>query len=102
MDIVRCIPSTIETPLPPSNSARYNINVENPRGECRGIVRAELDDVALSGHQARIPLTDDGTTHRERTVFGWSPPSRRAPNCFRSPWRNRRLDLEGRARWLAR
>jgi hypothetical protein len=69
MDIVQCISSTAETPIPPPNSARYNINAENPRGECRGIVRVELDDVALSGHQAPIPLTDDGTTHRQRIIF---------------------------------
>ena len=52
------------------NSARYEIQVENPGGVCRGIVRAELDGVALPGDQARIPLADDGATHHVRVVLG--------------------------------
>jgi len=51
-------------------SARYDIRVENPDGVCRGIVRAELDGEALAGNQARIPLADDGATHRIRIVLG--------------------------------
>jgi cyclic beta-1,2-glucan synthetase len=51
-------------------SSRYDIAVENPGGVCRGIVRAELDGVALPDRQARIPLTDDGATHRVRVVLG--------------------------------
>ena len=40
-------------------SARYDIRVENPHGVSRGIVRAELDGVALPGHRAQIhcPMT---------------------------------------------
>jgi cyclic beta-1,2-glucan synthetase len=52
------------------HSARYDIQVENPHGVSRGIVRAELDGVALPGNQARIPLADDGATHRVRIALG--------------------------------
>jgi cyclic beta-1,2-glucan synthetase len=52
------------------HSARYDIQVENPRGVSRGILRAELDGVVLSGNQARIPLADDGATHRIRIALG--------------------------------
>ena len=51
-------------------SARYDIVVENPGGVCRGVVQAELDGVALSENEARIPLADDGATHRVRVVLG--------------------------------
>ena len=51
-------------------SARYDIQVENPRGVCRGIVHAELDGEALSGNQARIALVDDGASHRVRIILG--------------------------------
>jgi cyclic beta-1,2-glucan synthetase len=52
------------------HSARYDIQVENSRGVSRGILRAELDGVVLSGNQARIPLTDDGATHHVQIVLG--------------------------------
>jgi cyclic beta-1,2-glucan synthetase len=52
------------------HATRYEINVENPAGVCRGVVTAELDGVALPGKQARIALTDDGTTHRVRVILG--------------------------------
>jgi cyclic beta-1,2-glucan synthetase len=52
------------------HSARYDIQVENPRGVSRGIVRAELDGVRLHGDETRIPLADDGATHRVRIVLG--------------------------------
>jgi cyclic beta-1,2-glucan synthetase len=52
------------------HSARYDIRVENPAGVSRGVVRAELDGVALPGQQARVPLVDDGATHRVRVVLG--------------------------------
>ena len=52
------------------HSAHYDIRVENPRGVSRGIVRAELDGVTLSGNQVRIPLANDGATHRVRIVLG--------------------------------
>ena len=34
------------------------------------VVRAELDGVALSGNQARVPLVDDGITHRVQIILG--------------------------------
>jgi len=52
------------------HSSRYDIAVENPTGVCRGIVRAELDGMALLGNEARIPLADDGVTHHVRIVLG--------------------------------
>jgi cyclic beta-1,2-glucan synthetase len=52
------------------HSTLYDIRVENPRRVSRGIVRAELDGVALPGNQARFPLADDGTTHCVRVVLG--------------------------------
>jgi cyclic beta-1,2-glucan synthetase len=52
------------------HSAHYDIAVQNPGGVCRGVVRVELDGVALSGTQARIPLGDDGSDHRVRVVLG--------------------------------
>jgi cyclic beta-1,2-glucan synthetase len=51
-------------------SSRYDIAIENPGGVSRGIVRAELDGVALPGKEARIELADDGATHRVRVVLG--------------------------------
>lgn len=51
-------------------STRYDIRVENPGRVCRGIGRATLDGVTLPGDQARITLTDDGTTHHVRVVLG--------------------------------
>ena len=52
------------------HTARYDIEVENPRGVCRGVVHAEVDGVCLPGNQARISLADDGLTHRVRIVLG--------------------------------
>jgi cyclic beta-1,2-glucan synthetase len=51
-------------------SSRYDIQVENPSGVCRGISRAELDGVTLPGDQAWIPLADDGGIHHVRVVLG--------------------------------
>jgi cyclic beta-1,2-glucan synthetase len=51
-------------------STRYDIQVENPAGVCRGIGRAELDGVTQPGDRARIPLADDGATHHVRIVLG--------------------------------
>lgn len=51
-------------------SSRYDIAVSNPDGVSRGVVRAELDGVALPGNEALIPLTDDGATHRVRVLLG--------------------------------
>jgi cyclic beta-1,2-glucan synthetase len=51
-------------------TARYQIHVENPRGVCRGVTSLELDGAALSAEGARVPLVDDGATHRVRVVLG--------------------------------
>ena len=51
-------------------STRYEIVVENPHGVCRGITHVELDGQPLSEGPIRVPLRDDGTTHRIRAVLG--------------------------------
>lgn len=51
-------------------SARYEIQVENPRGVSGGIDLALLDGEALPKNDAGIPLTDDGATHQIRIVLG--------------------------------
>ncbi|HEU4919698.1 MAG TPA: glucoamylase family protein [Candidatus Limnocylindrales bacterium] len=50
-------------------STRYEIDVENPTGVCRGVVRTELDGLAVE-HATGIPIVDDGATHRIRVVLG--------------------------------
>ncbi len=49
---------------------RYEITVENPRNVSRGVVAVELDGVVLAKDIARIPLLDDGQTHRLRVELG--------------------------------
>ena len=51
-------------------SARYEIQVENPRSVSSGIELALLDGEALLKNDAGIPLTDDGATHQIRIVLG--------------------------------
>ena len=51
-------------------SARYDIAVENPRGVNRGVSHAELDGMSLPEGPTRIPLVDDGQTHKVRVVLG--------------------------------
>jgi cyclic beta-1,2-glucan synthetase len=55
-------------------SARYEIAVENPDGVSRGVARAELDGAALPAvpreTPTRVPLSDDGATHRVRVILG--------------------------------
>ena len=51
-------------------SARYEIAVENPRGVSRGITHAEFDGQPLSEDPIRVPLHDDGRSHRIRAVLG--------------------------------
>jgi cyclic beta-1,2-glucan synthetase len=51
-------------------SSRYDIAVSNPDGVSHGVICAELDGAALPGNEARIPLKDDGATHRVRVVLG--------------------------------
>jgi cyclic beta-1,2-glucan synthetase len=48
----------------------YEIEVENPTGVSRGILRADLDGVALPQGECRVPLADDGVTHHLRLVLG--------------------------------
>jgi cyclic beta-1,2-glucan synthetase len=47
--------------------------VTNPDRQCRGVSTAYLDDVV--SHAAKIPIVDDGETHRVRVVLGggWTP-----------------------------
>ena len=41
-----------------------------PMAVCRGITHVELDGQPLSERPIRVPLHDDGTTHRIRAVLG--------------------------------
>jgi hypothetical protein len=53
--------------------AAYAITVENPDGVNRGVVRLELDGVAIDGPDGPvIPAMDDGRTHHVRVVLGGS------------------------------
>jgi cyclic beta-1,2-glucan synthetase len=49
---------------------RYEIAVENPDGVNRRLVELQLDGQALPAEQGRVPLVDDGATHRVRAVLG--------------------------------
>jgi cyclic beta-1,2-glucan synthetase len=51
-------------------SARYEILVENPRGVARGISGAEFDGSAITQWPLRLPLLDDGMTHRIHVTLG--------------------------------
>jgi len=51
-------------------SARYEIAVENPQGVNRGVRRIELDGKTLPGGPARVPLVDDGLTHKVSVTLG--------------------------------
>ena len=51
-------------------SARYEIAVENPNGVCRGVDHAELDGNTLPEGPTRVPLADDGQTHKVRVILG--------------------------------
>jgi len=44
--------------------------VENLGGVSRGVSRAELDGAALLQRPVRVPLMDDGTTHRVSVTLG--------------------------------
>jgi cyclic beta-1,2-glucan synthetase len=52
------------------HSARYEITVDNPRGVNRGVSRVDLDGKALPGGPTRIPLADDGLTHKVHVILG--------------------------------
>jgi len=49
---------------------RYEIVVENPCRVSRGVIYAELDGKALPDSPTRIPLMDDGETHKVRVILG--------------------------------
>jgi cyclic beta-1,2-glucan synthetase len=51
-------------------STRYEIAVENPRQVSRGIAHAELDGQALPPGPQRIPLVDNGATHKLHITLG--------------------------------
>ena len=50
------------------HSARYEIQVENPKGVMRGVSSIELDGKPVEG--TAIALADDGATHPVRVVLG--------------------------------
>jgi cyclic beta-1,2-glucan synthetase len=49
-------------------ATRYLISVSNPERQCRGVISASLDDVAIDA--SAIPLVTDGRTHQLRVVLG--------------------------------
>ena len=51
-------------------SARYEIAVENPQGVSRGVAHAALDGKTLPDRPARVPLVDDGATHKVLVILG--------------------------------
>ncbi|MDP9012806.1 MAG: hypothetical protein M3O41_09185 [Pseudomonadota bacterium] len=51
-------------------ASRYHVAVENPRGVCRGILRASLDDREISRSACEIPLVDDGSYHYAHITLG--------------------------------
>jgi cyclic beta-1,2-glucan synthetase len=48
----------------------YEITVENPSGCTGGIIGASLDDQALSVVPLRVPLCDDGRSHKIIVILG--------------------------------
>ena len=54
------------------HSARYDILVDNSGGGGRGIASAQLDDTLIVERPLRVPLIDDGITHRLRVRLGSS------------------------------
>jgi cyclic beta-1,2-glucan synthetase len=46
------------------HSARYEILVDNSGGAGGGIASVQLDDTAIVERPLRVPLADDGITHR--------------------------------------
>jgi cyclic beta-1,2-glucan synthetase len=55
--------------------ARYEIEVSNPLGRCRGVAEAALDGTAVPFDA--IPLVDDGAVHHVTVVLGERKPSKR-------------------------
>jgi cyclic beta-1,2-glucan synthetase len=56
---------------------RYEIRVSNPQRRCRGVATAKLDDTVVDPQ--RIPLIDDGATHRVTVVLGARTATARKP-----------------------
>ena len=52
------------------HSARYEIDVENPRGVSRGVSELILDGKTVAPTQLGLPLVDDGATHRVKAILG--------------------------------
>jgi cyclic beta-1,2-glucan synthetase len=52
------------------HSARYEILVDNSGGAGRGIASAQLDDTFIVERPLRVPLANDGITHRLRVRLG--------------------------------
>jgi cyclic beta-1,2-glucan synthetase len=50
------------------HSSRYTLQVENPRGVCRGVVKVTIDGEETA--EREIPLADDGREHRIEVVLG--------------------------------
>jgi cyclic beta-1,2-glucan synthetase len=50
---------------------QYLISVSNPERQCRGVLKASLDEAEIDA--AAIPLVDDGRTHQVRIVLGRTP-----------------------------
>jgi len=72
-----CIPGTwpgFEIALR-HGSARYNIQVENPDGDGRGIAFAAIDGTVIVERPLRLRLTDDQSTHQLKVRLG-SPDTR--------------------------
>jgi cyclic beta-1,2-glucan synthetase len=51
-------------------SARYEILVDHSGGAGQGIASAQLDDTVIVERPLRVPLADDGITHRLRVRLG--------------------------------
>ncbi|HET7696560.1 MAG TPA: glucoamylase family protein [Vicinamibacterales bacterium] len=64
-----CIPGTwreFEVVFAPPG-AHYRIQVDNPEGVCRGVVRLEVDGTPVTGD---IPILRDGASHDVRVILG--------------------------------
>ncbi len=60
-------------------ASRYEIAVGNPQGVNRGVAKVELDGKALTQGPDRIPLVDDGATHRVQVTLGAAAPAVEGP-----------------------
>jgi cellobiose phosphorylase len=49
-------------------STQYEITVENPEGKSRGVMRVQMDGIALKARE--IPLRHDGNIHQVTVVLG--------------------------------